>query len=357
MTQDATRLGALQVLYLSDRIPWFGSHSGYEPLPRYVRAQGVRIDETRAASGWTARIAGRLVLEMTRTRGHSSLAAAAAARFWCKAVRKRSAVKHVLYAEEHVAIADRLRGLARLLATFHLPPRQWKAAWHGGARRFDAALVLYNRDLERFEEMVGRGRVRFVHLGADTAFFTPGEEPGGGEEAGPPRIALVGHWLRDVQCAVRAVRALAARHPELRFDVVMPARFRADWAELAGQPRVQWHEGLTDEELRAVYRRACCLLMPMRDSGASTAMVDALACGLPPVTTDVGGIRDYGGGTAFPIARPGDVEHVVELAARYVEDRAARAAASAACREFAVRTLGWEDVARRHVDAYRELFA
>jgi glycosyltransferase involved in cell wall biosynthesis len=345
-------LGATQVLYLSDRIAWFGGHSGYEPLPRYVRAHGVRIDETRPASGWPTRIAGRLVLEMTRTRDHSSLAAATAARFWWKAVRRRSAVKHVLYAEEHLAIADRLRGLDRLLATFHLPPRQWKAAWRAGARRFDAALVLYTRDLERFEEMVGRGRVRFVHLGADTEFFTPGDA----EDDREPRIVLVGHWLRDVECAIRAVRALAGRYADLRFDVIMPSRFRDEWAGLAAQPGVQWHEGLADEELRAVYRRARCLLIPMRDSGASTAMVDALACGLPPVTTDVGGIRDYGGASVFPVARAGDADEVVELAARYVEDRAARAAASAACREFAARTLGWEGVARRHIEAYRELF-
>jgi len=36
--------------------------------------------------------------------------------------------------------------------------------------------------------------------------------------------------------------------------------------------------------------------MPMKSSGANNAIVEALACGLTVVTTDVGGICDYGGG-------------------------------------------------------------
>jgi glycosyltransferase involved in cell wall biosynthesis len=93
----------------------------------------------------------------------------------------------------------------------------------------------------------------------------------------------------------------------------------------------------------------------MLDSGANTAIVAALACGVPVVTTDVGGIRDYGGGTLFPLARAGSVEDVVELAARYITDRAYRELVGALCREFAERTLRWECVARRHLDAYLSL--
>ena len=46
----------------------------------------------------------------------------------------------------------------------------------------------------------------------------------------------------------------------------------------------------------------------MNESGANTAVVESLACGLPIVTTDVGGIRNYGGNDLFPIVNNNDDE-------------------------------------------------
>lgn len=46
---QAERHSAMRVHYLADRIPWFGNHSDYEQLPRYLSSlvRQVRILRSR----------------------------------------------------------------------------------------------------------------------------------------------------------------------------------------------------------------------------------------------------------------------------------------------------------------------
>ena len=127
--------------------------------------------------------------------------------------------------------------------------------------------------------------------------------------------------------------------------------------ELSICPQVRWHRNLSEEQVRQLYQDSYLLLMPMQDSGVNTAVVESLASGLPVVTTDVGGIRDYGGGTVYPIVKNNDDEAMVELVEQYLADASWRNEIARKCREFAEQNLAWSLIARKHLEAYRELSA
>ncbi len=152
----------------------------------------------------------------------------------------------------------------------------------------------------------------------------------------------------------RVVHTLSERHPGIRFDFLVPLHAREDrgLAPLLKCPAVTWHAGLNDEALRSLYQQAYLLLLPMSFSGANNSIVEALATGLPIVTTDVGGIRDYGGGTIYPVVANNDDRAAVALVEAYLEDPAWRNAISEKCRAFAVRELSWSLVAQKHIDIY-----
>lgn len=97
------------------------------------------------------------------------------------------------------------------------------------------------------------------------------------------------------------------------------------------------------------------MLLPMEDSGANTAVVEALACGLPIVTTDVGGIRSYGGGSIFPVAKNNDDSGFLDLVAAYLTDDKFRATVSRESRQFAKAQLDWPVAAKEYIAAYRSL--
>jgi glycosyltransferase involved in cell wall biosynthesis len=123
---------------------------------------------------------------------------------------------------------------------------------------------------------------------------------------------------------------------------------------LPSSERLSFHTELGDEALLRLYQSSCVTLLPMVDCGASTAVVDALAAGLPPLTTDVGGIRDYGGGDVFPVVERNDHERMAELALRYLEDKEWRRQVAMRCREFAEVYLSWPAVASQHIALYLE---
>jgi glycosyltransferase involved in cell wall biosynthesis len=94
----------------------------------------------------------------------------------------------------------------------------------------------------------------------------------------------------------------------------------------------------------------------MNESSANTAVVEALSCGLPIVTTDVGGIRDYGGGAVYPLVANDDDGAMLELIDRYLGSRDFRNSMGDAAREFAVRELSWKRIAAEHAAYYEEIW-
>ena len=99
------------------------------------------------------------------------------------------------------------------------------------------------------------------------------------------------------------------------------------------------------------------MMMPLNDSGANSYVVEALTCGLNVATTDVGGIRDYGGGYFLPIVVNNDDDAMVAFVEKYCANPAWRDEVSRRCRQFTEQTLAWPLIAQRHLTVYRELTA
>ena len=95
----------------------------------------------------------------------------------------------------------------------------------------------------------------------------------------------------------------------------------------------------------------------MNDSGANTAIVESMTSGLPIATTDVGGIRDYGGGDIFPLVANNDDDAMVALVDQYLSDLEWRDEIGGRCRKFAEQKLAWPLVAQKHLECYRALIA
>ncbi len=347
-------LNPLSLIFLSKRIPWFGSYTGYEQLPKFIEKTYLQTKILSVKPGLIQRLIGKTYSSFRKWRKRSSYITAAEFFLELSRLRKPEQVTHLLYSEGHLPYLDRWhRAPKNIIGTVHLPPDQWEPEMLENLKRLSSAIVLYRRDIPFFEKFVGSGRVVFTHYGVDTTFFHPGDP----DLVNSSRVLFAGHYLRNTKMLSRVISKLSNLRPKLKFDLLVPEHVRnvEGLCELQKHPKVTWHQKLSDEELREIYQKSYLLLLPMSDSGANTAVVESLACGLPIVTTDVGGIRDYGGGETYPLVHDNDDDAMIALVEKYLDNLDWRNEISQRSRKFSEKTLDWEVVTQMHLEAYQYL--
>jgi glycosyltransferase involved in cell wall biosynthesis len=347
----------MEIVYLMNYIPWFGGLTGYERLQSHMEKEDVRTHVYRPQPGWVPYALGKAV---SLLRGHGRIPqneAFARACAECALRRNKRRLAHLIYGERHMDYWKDapLSVRERSILSLHQPPSMWGESDAQSLSYFQHVIVLWQKDIEWFQSHLGQGAVSFIHHGVETDFFTPVDHLPG--QSSKIHLLYAGVHLRNLPMLGRIIRILCQRRTDIQFDLLIPVDRRSDptLIELQNNPQVTWHANLNDEQLRDLYRQAYLMLLPMNDSGANTAVIEALSCGLPIVTTDVGGIRDYGGGTLFPVVDNNDDDAMVSLIEDYLSRPTLRQEASARCRSFAETELAWPLIVKKHLDLYRKI--
>lgn len=338
-------------------------HSGYHQIVRYL-APGDAGAAPRLSpparllravlKGWPQRrwLAPFLLEVLSGTPLYSADSLAAEADVaWPIAFRRRQ-VFHFIYGDHSYRYAGRtprLKG-SKLVATYHLPPalldsHAFARAGHRHLRRLDGVIAVASVQAEYFARFVPRERVFVVPHGIDTGFFRPRDAAGPGD---PDLCLFVGDHLRDFATLQAVIRILNASRPRTRFVLVTPAR---NAPLLSGAANVVIENNLTDEELRQRYQAAALHLQPMKDCTANNSILEGMACGLPTVATDIGGVRDYLDGSSSVLVPPGDAERMAAEAMALLEDPPRRRRLSDGGRASALK-FEWGRIAARLRQVY-----
>ncbi|WP_433265318.1 glycosyltransferase family 4 protein [Actinosynnema sp. CS-041913] len=197
--------------------------------------------------------------------------------------------------------------------------------------------------VDRFE--VDPEKIIVTPLGVDPAWFAA-RAPSDGLRS---RLGLPSEYLLFVG-APGPRKGLATLLESHAANPSLPPLVLAGPSRTGKDGRVLRTGYLNDVDLRSVVAGAATLVLPSKDEGFGLPVLEALACNVPVVCTDVPALREVAGGHAVHVP-VGDVDALGQALVDAVEtpptpaDQAARRAHAA---EFT-----WRKTAERTLDAYR----
>jgi glycosyltransferase involved in cell wall biosynthesis len=164
------------------------------------------------------------------------------------------------------------------------------------------------------------GKARVIHPAVDMDFFFPSAPSGSHSDTF--RVVTTGSlvWVKGYEYALQSIRHLVDRGIDVEFHLIGdgPERQRILYTinDLGLEERVHLHGRLKPDEVREQLRMSDAFLLSSLSEGISNAVLEAMACGLPVVTTDCGGMReavtDGKEGFVVPVRDPMEISTALE---------------------------------------------
>lgn len=230
-------------------------------------------------------------------------------------------------------------------------------------RRAEVVIVLSQRfgDLVTKRYGVDPSRVVVVPPGVDLDRFHPGDRAVARRRFELPEPGFVAVTVRRLDARMgldvllEAWRKVQAERDDALLLIAGEGRERerldALRRKLPDPERVRLLGRISEHDLVTLYQAADISVVPTRDlEGFGLVTLESLACGTPPIVTDVGGLPDgVRGLDASLVVSPEDAP---ALAERVLAAAEGAVPSGAQCRAHA-ETFKWETVARRHIELYR----
>jgi glycosyltransferase involved in cell wall biosynthesis len=233
----------------------------------------------------------------------------------------------------------------RLVVCLHQPPSWHKLHWHNNTTLQGlGAIVCLGNEAADYLRSITPDPVFKIRHGVALDFFQPAPTP---SPTNPPRLLMVGQWLRDFKTLERAFSIINKIRPDIELDCVIPrsARNSEPLIRLARHSNVRWHCDLSPEKLLSLYQASTLLFLPLVDATANNAIVEACACGLPIISTAVGGIPEYVQSDFGELCPPYDHEAHAKAVLSWLDNPERLSNARLKARQFAEQNLNWKFIA------------
>ncbi len=194
--------------------------------------------------------------------------------------------------------------------------------------------------------------IRVIPNGIDAGEFCPSDP----DEREPQHLLCVSRLIgrKGVQHLIEAMPRVLASVPGARLTLVgegdLEPQLRTRVRELGLGEKIHLLGHVPHDALPALYRRTGIFVQPSFYEGMSNTVLEAMACGLPIVTTAEGGREELFDGNAV-FAEYGDLASLVENLVALLQNPAETERMGFRSREIALR-FSWGRVADQYLQLY-----
>jgi sugar transferase (PEP-CTERM/EpsH1 system associated) len=237
-------------------------------------------------------------------------------------------------------------------------------------RPFVTHYVALSQDLAKYLSVrvrVPADRISHIYNGVDTARFKPREAGRAAIEGSPfvqQGLWILGHVGRSeavkdpitlAHAFVRALQLDPGLRSRLRLVIVGEGPLRPQARailEAAGVAQLAWLPGERND-VPALLQSFDCFVLPSLAEGISNTILEAMACGLPVIATNVGGNAELlESGLTGQLVPAADAEAIAIQILAYAHDPAAARAAGLAGRARVERLFSLDAMVERYTALY-----
>lgn len=262
-----------------------------------------------------------------------------------------SRVIHYLNAERDIRhITEMIARFSKttICASFHKPPEVLVETIHDTRylKKINGAIAVGSNQVDFLKNWLDLEQVKFIPHGVDTTFFKPDNV-----KKDAQTLLFVGQHLRDFDALNYAIPRLKEKIPSLKINAVL----RKDFSKkIISDTAVTIFSGLDDESLKKMYQEATLLFLPLKNVTACNSILEAMACGLPIVSTAIGGNASYVKNNSGILVPPNDYKALIDTTVSLVKNQDLLVKMSDAARLNAL-DFEWEKVAQQVAAFYGQI--
>lgn len=202
-------------------------------------------------------------------------------------------------------------------------------------------------------------KIGIIYNGIDTEKFQPNNNLKNKDKfiitPGASRITD----RKGLNYLIEAIKKLSEKYPQIYLEIMGDGNAREKLETLTEslnlKDKVKFLGRIPREEIAPYYQRASVFVLPSFNEGMSNAMLEALAVGLPIITTDTGGAKELvKEGENGYIIKTRDVDDIVGKIEILINNPELKNKLGEASRARALE-MSWEKVAEKYYEEYEKI--
>ena len=351
----------MKIIAIREKFDHISRHSGYDTIYRYLSPNTELESIYCNFKKIYRRGIGRIMLHGAKfsegTSFYNAQSFESESNLFFRTIFNKPDVIHYSHGEPYFGLGSKFRNRLspKIVLTNHQPVTWWKSQdkFTKKFSKADSIIVLSEYDRDYFSSVCNTEVVYIPH-GVDIDFYQPSDLKVSTEKF---KVLFSGRYLRDVDSLASLIKRVDTKLP-IEFNIIYFEKSKTDnknLLEIADNPNVKWLSNLSEEQYLAAYQEADCCLIPLEDSTANNAILEAISCGLPIISTDVPAINSYLKDDFSILGRKANVDDLYDALMHLFENRNVGTEMGKRAREKAVSTFDWNIVAKQTHDLFNSV--